>query len=56
MTKPKTHTLDVPDATVSYDVREAESGSAEPVLLMIGSPMDASGFEARPATSRTARS
>src|SRR6266540_2355015 len=49
MTKPKTQTLDVPDATVTYDVREAESESAEPVLLMIGSPMDASGFEARAA-------
>jgi pimeloyl-ACP methyl ester carboxylesterase len=48
MTKPKTHTLDVPNATVTYDVREAESESAEPVLLMIGSPMDASGFEALP--------
>jgi pimeloyl-ACP methyl ester carboxylesterase len=44
MTEPKTHTLDAPDATVTYDVREAESDSAEPVLLMIGSPMDASGF------------
>jgi pimeloyl-ACP methyl ester carboxylesterase len=44
MTEPKTHTLDVPNATVSYDVREAEPRSAEPVLLMIGSPMDASGF------------
>jgi len=44
MTEPKTHTLDVPNATVTYDVREAASESAEPVLLMIGSPMDASGF------------
>jgi pimeloyl-ACP methyl ester carboxylesterase len=43
MTEPKTHTLDVPGATLGYDVREGavESG---PVLLMIGSPMDASGF------------
>jgi pimeloyl-ACP methyl ester carboxylesterase len=39
----KTYTLDVPGAVVHYDVREAES-SAEPALLMIGSPMDASGF------------
>jgi pimeloyl-ACP methyl ester carboxylesterase len=44
MTEPKTHTLDAPDATVTYDVREAESEGAEPILLMIGSPMDASGF------------
>jgi pimeloyl-ACP methyl ester carboxylesterase len=44
MTEPKTHTLDVPRATVTYDVHEAESESAEPILLMIGSPMDASGF------------
>jgi len=44
MTEPKTHSLDVPNAIVTYDVREAESESAEPVLLMIGSPMDASGF------------
>ena len=44
MTEPKTHTLDVPGATLTYDVREAESTSTEPVLLMVGSPMDASGF------------
>src|SRR6202035_2246318 len=30
--------------TLTYDVREPESESAEPLLLMIGSPMDASGF------------
>jgi len=44
MTEPKTQTLDLPGATLTYDVREAESESTEPVLLMIGSPMDASGF------------
>jgi pimeloyl-ACP methyl ester carboxylesterase len=44
MTEPKTHTLDRPGATLTYDVREAQSDSTEPVLLMIGSPMDASGF------------
>lgn len=43
MTEPRTHTLDVPGATIHYDVREA-GGSTEPILLMIGSPMDASGF------------
>ncbi|TMR97196.1 alpha/beta fold hydrolase [Nonomuraea basaltis] len=43
MTEPKTHTLDVPGAVLRYDVREAEASTA-PILLMIGSPMDASGF------------
>jgi pimeloyl-ACP methyl ester carboxylesterase len=43
MTEPKTHTLDVPGAVLHYDVREAERSTA-PILLMIGSPMDASGF------------
>jgi pimeloyl-ACP methyl ester carboxylesterase len=43
MTEPKTRTLDVPGAVLRYDVREAEASSA-PILLMIGSPMDASGF------------
>lgn len=44
MTEPKTQTLDLPGATLAYDIREAKSESTEPVLLMIGSPMDASGF------------
>jgi pimeloyl-ACP methyl ester carboxylesterase len=44
VTEPKTQTLELPGATLTYDVREAESESTEPVLLMIGSPMDASGF------------
>jgi pimeloyl-ACP methyl ester carboxylesterase len=43
MIEPKTHTLDVPGAVLRYDVREAGGGDA-PTLLMIGSPMDASGF------------
>ena len=38
-----THTLDVPGATLTYDVRRNEA-STEPVLLLIGSPMGASGF------------
>jgi len=46
MTEPKTQTIDVPGATLTYDVREAESESAEPVLLMIGTPMEGSGFAA----------
>src|SRR6266516_5067672 len=44
MTEPRTQTLELSGATVTYDVREAEPRSTEPVLLMIGSPMDASGF------------
>jgi pimeloyl-ACP methyl ester carboxylesterase len=44
MTEPKTMTLDLPGASLRYDVREAENGSDEPVLLMIGYPMAASGF------------
>ncbi len=43
MTEPTTHNLDVPGAAVVYDVRSNES-STEPILLMIGSPMGASGF------------
>ncbi|HEY3008545.1 MAG TPA: alpha/beta hydrolase [Micromonosporaceae bacterium] len=38
-----THTLAVPGAVLSYDVRSNES-STEPVLLLIGSPMGATGF------------
>jgi pimeloyl-ACP methyl ester carboxylesterase len=43
MTEPTTHTLDVPGAVLTYDVRRNES-STDPVLLMIGSPMGAAGF------------
>ena len=43
MTKPTTHTLDVPGAVLTFDVRPGDS-STEPVLLMIGSPMGAAGF------------
>src|SRR5947208_1444890 len=44
MTEPTTQTLVLPGATLTYDVRVAESENTEPALLMIGSPMDASGF------------
>jgi pimeloyl-ACP methyl ester carboxylesterase len=44
MSEAKTRTMQLPGAVIAYDVREAESESGEPVLLMIGSPMDASGF------------
>jgi len=43
MTAPTTHTLDVPGAVLTYDVRRSDSSTA-PVLLLIGSPMGASGF------------
>jgi pimeloyl-ACP methyl ester carboxylesterase len=36
-------TLDVPGATLTYDVRRNDA-STEPVLLLIGSPMGAAGF------------
>jgi pimeloyl-ACP methyl ester carboxylesterase len=38
-----THTLDVPGATLTYDVRGGDAGT-EPILLLIGSPMGAAGF------------
>jgi pimeloyl-ACP methyl ester carboxylesterase len=44
MTEPNTKTLELPGATLTYDVRDAEADTREPLLLMIGSPMDASGF------------
>jgi hypothetical protein len=44
MTEPKTLTVDVPGGNLRYDVRDAETESNEPVLLMIGYPMAASGF------------
>jgi pimeloyl-ACP methyl ester carboxylesterase len=45
MTEPETLTLDVPGAVLTYDIRRAPA-STEPILLLIGSPMDASGFTA----------
>src|SRR5260370_31762680 len=43
MTEAKTHTLDAPGAVLHYDVRSNDA-SAQPVLLLIGSPMGAEGF------------
>jgi pimeloyl-ACP methyl ester carboxylesterase len=43
MTQPETYALDVPGAVLHYDVRDTGAG-AHPVLLLIGSPMDATGF------------
>ena len=42
-TEPATRTLEVPGATLAYDVRPSES-SNEPPLFLIGSPMGAAGF------------
>src|SRR5256885_12628850 len=44
MTEPKTLTLDLPRASLRYDVRDPETESTEQVLLMIGYPMAARGF------------
>jgi pimeloyl-ACP methyl ester carboxylesterase len=41
---PATRTLEVPGAVLTYDIRHADSSA--PVLLVIGSPMGASGFGA----------
>jgi pimeloyl-ACP methyl ester carboxylesterase len=38
-----THTLSVPGATLTYDVRPNDA-SSEPALVLIGSPMGAAGF------------
>ena len=46
MSEPRTQTLEVPGACLSHDIRDAGGGTAEPLLLMIGLPMDASGFGA----------
>ena len=42
MTQPKTYTLEVPGAILTYDIRE--SGSSDAPLVLIGSPMGAAGF------------
>ena len=39
----ETKTLEAPGATITYDVRRAD-GTAEPPLMVIGSPMAAAGF------------
>jgi pimeloyl-ACP methyl ester carboxylesterase len=43
MTQPETHTLDAPGAVLHYDVRSNDA-STQPALLLIGSPMGATGF------------
>lgn len=54
MSVPITKTFDAPGCTLTYDVRANET-STEPPLLIIGSPMGASGFAALAAqfTDRT---
>jgi pimeloyl-ACP methyl ester carboxylesterase len=39
-----TNTLAAPGAVLTYDIRGADSDTTSPVLLVIGSPMGASGF------------
>jgi hypothetical protein len=45
MTESTTHTLDVPGATLTYDVHEPDTASDKCPLFIFGSPMGASGFE-----------
>lgn len=45
MAEPTTHTLDVPGATLAYDIREPDTPSDKRPLFVFGSPMGASGFE-----------
>jgi pimeloyl-ACP methyl ester carboxylesterase len=40
----QSHTLDVPGATLTYDVRPGAEDDGAPPLMLIGSPMDARGF------------
>jgi pimeloyl-ACP methyl ester carboxylesterase len=43
MSEPVTRTLQVPGATLTYDVRES-AATTQPPLMLIGSPMGAGGF------------
>lgn len=43
MTAMQTHTLEVPGAVLTYDIRPSDA-STEPILMLIGSPMGAAGF------------
>lgn len=44
MPEPVTRTLDLPGATLTYDVRGDLAERDQPLLVLIGSPMGASGF------------
>jgi hypothetical protein len=52
----RTATLNVPGASLAYDLREAEGESNRAVLPMIGSPMGASGPHTRTASPGPDRS
>jgi len=43
MTEPTTRTIEAPGAVLTYDIRPSD-GTTGPALLLIGSPMGASGF------------
>ena len=45
MTEPAPHTLEVPGATLTYDVHVPEAQTSKRPLFIFGSPMGASGFE-----------
>jgi len=45
MTTTTTHTHDVGDAVITYDVREPATPDDRPPLVMIGAPMTAEGFD-----------
>lgn len=45
MSERRTHTLDVPGAVLAYDVRTPDAAADVPPLVVVGSPMAASGFE-----------
>ncbi len=51
MTESRSHTLDVPGAVLTCDVRPGGTRKG-PVLLIIGSPMGASGFTGLAAEAR----
>jgi pimeloyl-ACP methyl ester carboxylesterase len=44
LTEATTRTVEVPGATLTYDVRPGTGDPAEPPLFLIGSPMGAAGF------------
>ena len=44
MTDPVTKTINIPQVTLTYDVRGSLTDRDQPVLLLIGCPMGASGF------------
>jgi pimeloyl-ACP methyl ester carboxylesterase len=45
LTEPTTHILDVPGATLTYDIHAPETQTSKRPLFIFGSPMGAAGFE-----------